>query len=155
MMSNRFCLVLVLVALACSALVTEGRLFDPSSAAEEQPGGEEQPEATTNKTLSTKFANFVNASKLGDSMCAHIHPEELPEECSCREPGKYSLVIECLKTFNSTYFNDTIGMKIDLDPCNEEGAKLSLDVTEKEHDIEYPIAGIRAGESKNIPIPGA
>lgn len=154
MMSNRFCLVLVLVALACSALVTEGRLFDPSASAEEQSGGEEQPEATTNKTLSTKFANFVNASKLGDSMCAHIHPEELPEECSCREPGKYSLVIECLKTFNSTYFNDTIGMKIDLDPCNEEGAKLSLDVTEKEHDIEYPIAGIRAGESKNIPIPG-
>ena len=50
--------------------------------------------------------------------------------------------------------NDTIGMKIDLDPCNEEGAKLSLDVTEKEHGIDYTLVGISAGESKNIPIPG-
>ena len=87
-------------------------------------------------------------------MCDHIHPDELPEECSCREPGPFSLVIECLKTFNSTYFNDTIGMKIDLDPCNEDGAKLSLDVTEQDHNIDFPIVGIKAGESKNIPIPG-
>lgn len=45
-------------------------------------------------------------------------------------------------------------MKIDLDPCNEDGAKLSLDVTEQDHNIDFPIVGIKAGESKNIPIPG-
>ena len=42
-------------------------------------------------------------------------------------------------------------MKIDIDPCDEDGSKLSLDVTEKEHGIDYKIAGIRAGESENIP----
>eukprot|EP00934_Nitzschia_sp_Nitz4_P000166 Nitzschia sp. Nitz4//scaffold37_size175936//35973//36698//NITZ4_002030-RA/size175936-processed-gene-0.215-mRNA-1//-1//CDS//3329549740//166//frame0 len=97
----------------------------------------------------------LNLSNIGNrSLCEHLHPEDLPDECSCREPGPYSVVIECLKTFNHTYFNDTIGMKIDLDPCNKDGSRLSLDVTEKDHNIDYPITGIRAGEEKNIPIPG-
>jgi len=168
-MSARPSLVLVLIALACLAFVAEGRLFDPttptssSSNSNSNDGGvvpgdessESEPSVTSLSVdvASSKFASFVESSKLG-SMCDHINPEELPEECSCREPGPYSLVIECLKTFNETYFDDTIGMKIDLDPCNENGARLSLDVTEKEHNIDYPIAGVRAGESKNIPIPG-
>jgi len=177
-MSARSCLVLVLIAFACLAVVTEGRLLDPTTTASKSNSNsnsndvdvdvdasdDESASVSTPVSIdaaSSKIASFVESSKLanmtsvvGDSMCAHIHPEELPEECSCSEPGPYSLVIECLKTFNSTYFNDTIGMKIDLDPCNEEGAKLSFDVTEKTHGIDYPVAGIRAGESKNIPIPG-
>jgi hypothetical protein len=87
------------------------------------------------------------------SLCERLHPENLPEECSCREPGHYSVVIECLKYFESP-FNDTIGMKIDLDPCNAEGSKISLDITEAKHGIDFPIAGVRAGEEQNIPIPG-
>jgi hypothetical protein len=86
--------------------------------------------------------------------CERIHPEELPEECTCSEPHPLSLVIECLKPFNSTYFNDTIGLKIVLDPCDEQGSSISLDITEEDHHINYMIAGIRAGEEKNIPIPG-
>jgi hypothetical protein len=88
------------------------------------------------------------------SLCERLHPEDLPPECSCREPGNYKVVIECLKEFESPYFNDTIGMKIDLDPCNENGSRLSLDVTERDHGIDFPIAGISAGEERNIPIPG-
>eukprot|EP00429_Kryptoperidinium_foliaceum_P088603 CAMPEP_0176187008 /NCGR_PEP_ID=MMETSP0121_2-20121125/2167_1 /TAXON_ID=160619 /ORGANISM="Kryptoperidinium foliaceum, Strain CCMP 1326" /LENGTH=216 /DNA_ID=CAMNT_0017525517 /DNA_START=9 /DNA_END=659 /DNA_ORIENTATION=+ len=88
------------------------------------------------------------------SLCERLNPEDLPEECSCREPGNYKVIIECLKEFNSTHFNDTIGMKIDLDPCNKDGSSLSLDVTERDHGIDFPIAGIHAGEERNIPIPG-
>jgi len=88
------------------------------------------------------------------SLCERLHPEDLPEECSCREPGHYNVIIECLKDFESPYFNDTIGMKIDLDPCNQDGSRLSLDVTERNHHIDFPIAGITAGEARNIPIPG-
>lgn len=33
-------------------------------------------------------------------------------------------------------------------------ARISLDITERDHNIDYSIAGIRAGEAKNIPIPG-
>ena len=86
--------------------------------------------------------------------CEAIHADELPAECACRDPGPYSIVIECLKQFESPHWNDTIGMKIDIDPCNSLGSSISLDITEFNHDIEYPIAGIRAGENKNIPIPG-
>jgi len=160
-MSVRFSLVFVLVvSLACLAFVVEGRLLDPAVQASSEDTTE--PSHTKKMFVSTKVASsklesFVNSTKLqlhGGTMCEHINPDDLPEECSCRDDWPFSLVIECLKTFNSTYFNDTIGMKIDLDPCNEDGAKLSLDVTEMKHHIEYPIAGVRAGESKNIPIPG-
>lgn len=88
------------------------------------------------------------------SLCERLHPEDLPPECSCREPGHYSVIIECLKDFESPYFNDTIGMKIDLDPCNADGSRISVDVTEQNHNIDFPIAGISAGEERNIPIPG-
>lgn len=160
-MSVRFSLVLVLVvSLACLAFVVEGRLLDPAVQASSEDTTEPSHTKTTfvsTKAASSKLESFVNSTKLqlhGGTMCEHINPDDLPEECYCRDDWPFNLVIECLKTFNSTYFNDTIGMKIDLDPCNEDGAKLSLDVTEMKHHIEYPIAGVRAGESKNIPIPG-
>ena len=87
--------------------------------------------------------------------CARIHPEELPDECNCSEPlGPLSLVVECLKTFNSTYFNDTLGVKLVVDPCNEQGSSISLDITEADHHIDYPISGIRANEEQDFPIPG-
>jgi len=161
-MSTRIHFLLVLIAFACLAFATEARLSDPMATTRDESSANDEidsAEEDSSKTPSiSKLKNLVNTTKLelvgNTSMCEHIHPDELPEECSCREPGPFSLVIECLKHFNSTFLNDTIGMKIDLDPCNEEGAKLSLDVTEKEHNITYMLAGITAGESKNIPIPG-
>ncbi len=155
-MSSRFHIILVLVALACLVFATEARLSDPTMS--DESSTESDPAEASEFPSVPKFKNLVNTTKLelagNSSMCEHIHPDELPEECSCREPRPFSLVIECLKTFNSTFLNDTIGMKIDLDPCNPEGAKLSLDVTEKEHNIDYTLVGIVAGESKNVPIPG-
>jgi len=89
------------------------------------------------------------------SACDRIHPEELPEECTCREGhGPHSLVIECLKPFNNTFFNDTIGLKLVVEPCNELGSSVSLEVTDTKHNIDFPISRIRAGENKIIPIPG-
>jgi hypothetical protein len=88
------------------------------------------------------------------SACEVIHPDRLPDECICREPDAFGLVIECLKPFNSTYFNDTIGLKISLDPCNPDGSSLTIDITERDHGIDLTVAGIKAGEEKNIPIPG-
>lgn len=161
MISARPYLLLVTIAFALLALrATEGRLFDPTAPVRDGESGvsdDGSPDAPGPSiaidAATSKLASFVELSKQG-SMCEHIRPDELPEECICSEPRPYALVIECVKTFNSTFFNDTIGMKIDLDPCNAEGSKMSLDVTEKEHHIDYPIAGISAGESKKIPIPG-
>ena len=88
------------------------------------------------------------------SLCDRLHPEELPQECICREAGNLHVVVDCIKPFNSTYFNDTIGMSMDIDICNENGSSVTVDVTEKNHHIDFPIEAIRAGEEKNIPIPG-
>ena len=88
------------------------------------------------------------------SMCERIHPEDLPEECSCDEKPPLGLIVQCLKVFNSTYFNDTIGMTIDIDPCNPDGSSVSVYVTELDHHINYVIASVRAGEEKDFPIPG-
>ena len=105
--------------------------------------------------FSAAVVNGYDYARHGNkTACDYIHPDELPDECTCTVPGPYSLLLECDKTFKSRYFNDTIGMKIVLDPCDELGSKVSLDITEKEHGIDYTIAGIRAGEQKNIPIPG-
>lgn len=95
-----------------------------------------------------------SASKKKKSLCDRLHPEELPQECICREAGNLHVVVDCIKPFNSTFFNDTIGMSMDIDICNESGSSVTVDVTEKNHHIDFPIEAIRAGEEKNIPIPG-
>ena len=109
--------------------------------------------SASHKKVSVDHAPLATA---GDptSLCERINPDDLPEECTCSEPGPYSLVLECLKPFNSTFFNDTIGMKIVINPCDPEGASVSIDVTELNHGIDYPISGIRADEEQDYPIPG-
>lgn len=159
-MSTRTLFILLALAFCClGGFVAEGRLFATTRSTDTVTDTDTGERPVSIDSATTKFHNFVvvessSSSQNGSSVCDRIRPDELPEECSCTESGPYSLVIECHKVFNSTYFNDTIGMKIDLDPCNEEGAKLSLDVTEMDHDIDFPLVGIRAGESKNVPIPG-
>ena len=89
------------------------------------------------------------------SACDYIHPENLPQECSCRQGvGPHSLVVECLKHFDGTLFNDTIGLKLVVEPCDEHGSSVSLDVTDVNHNIDYPIERVVAGERKIFPVPG-
>ena len=156
MMTYRSISFLFLIVFVCSSAIdVEGRLYDGQSTGIIKNDGSNADQ--NNFTASSRLNTFIQSasSSGGSSMCDHIRPDELPSECDCREGSeRYSLIIECLKPFNSTYFNDTIGMKIDIDPCNKDGSKVSIDVTEKDHNIDYPITGIRAGESKNIPIPG-
>mmetsp|Transcript_29368 Transcript_29368/g.33771 ORF Transcript_29368/g.33771 Transcript_29368/m.33771 type:complete len:282 (+) Transcript_29368:152-997(+) len=165
MVTPTFISFLFLCVLLCSLaiidiILVEGRLtasssFPRSNGNENQKNNDDATTvlASAGTAVASKLNSFVQSSK-ESLLCDHIRPDELPSECDCRQPGTYVLIIECLKTFNSTYLNDTIGMKIDIDPCNSEGSKVSIDVTEKDHNIDFPIAGLRAGENKNIPIPG-
>ena len=45
-------------------------------------------------------------------------------------------------------------MKIVINPCDPDGASVSIDVTELDHNIDYPLSGIRANEEQDYPIPG-
>jgi len=106
------------------------------------------------KALPLQNRELLQLPGTNRSACDLIHQEDLPEECSCTEPDPFGLVIQCLKPFESLFFNDTIGMRINLDPCNPSGSSLSLDVTEEEHNIDITIVDVRAGEEQNFPIPG-
>jgi hypothetical protein len=131
--------VLTSIVTMMSTSITEARLYSTSSYSKTNRIPSRLPSTTTTTT---------------NSLCDYIHPEKLPPECTCSEPSRYSLVIECLKTFNTTFWNDTIGLKINIDPCNTNGSRVELDVTEQDHDIDYPITGIRSGKANIIPIPG-
>ena len=87
-----------------------------------------------------------------ESICELLY--DIPQECVCTEPAPMSAVIACTKTFRHEYLNDTIGMAVNLLPCDPEGAKLTVDITELKHGIDYTVAGVKAGETKNYPIPG-
>lgn len=146
------------------------------------------------KTLLERLSNqttttLTTAKSLELSLCDRIHPENLPPECSCREPNRFSLVIDCQKTFrsitsvaaaktpiitsateqelqeaaskavvveetSSNKNNNTIGLRIVLDPCDVGGARMTLDVTEANHDFDWTLTGIKAGEAQHFPIPG-
>lgn len=81
--------------------------------------------------------------------------DNLPDECDCQNGvSPHSLFIECLKPYNNTFLNDTIGIKLVIEPCDPKGSRVALDVTDTAHDIDFAISEIRAGEKKIIPIPG-
>lgn len=96
------------------------------------------------------------------TFCERLGPHELPKECICKNLGSLSsssflnfgFEVACVKPFHNMFFNDTIGLKLVVDPCNEKGSQISIDITEETHQIDYPISGIRAGEVQLYPIPG-
>jgi len=108
---------------------------------------------SSSSSLLVSSSNNNNDNK-NETACDVIR-DDIPKECTCQDPNnRWSFVVECLKTFNETYFNDTIGMKIDVDPCDPLGSKLDIEIVELKHQIDYRIAGVRTGEEKDIPIPG-
>ena len=48
---------------------------------------------------------------------------------------------------------DTIGVKLDLEPCADP-MTFSLDITESDLGIDFPIADLTAGEDEEILVPG-
>ena len=59
-----------------------------------------------------------------------------------------------MKPFNNTFLNDTLGIKLAIEPCDEYGSSISFNITERNHHIDYRVSGIRAGEEMEFPIPG-
>jgi hypothetical protein len=89
------------------------------------------------------------------TFCQIVQPD-LPPECSCQDntAGPLSFVVACVKVFDDVMLNDTIGIDLTLAPCDAQGSSLSLNLTEQAHGINFRIAGLRAGDETNFPIPG-
>jgi hypothetical protein len=103
---------------------------------------------------SNKNDSFGDKISTSDDVCDRL--ENLPAECSCREGllSKKSVVIECVKVFNGTRFNDTIGIALKMEPCDPAGSSISLDITDTIYHVDFPISQVRAGERQILPIPG-
>jgi len=117
----------------------------------------QDPTMTTIKAITPAAAaalsHYNHKNKTSNATaCAKF--KDLPEECHCKEPGHHQVKIDCLKPFDSIFFNDTIGLLINFDPCNAEGSKMDVEIIEVNHNIEYTIAGIDVGEEQIFPIPG-
>ena len=58
-------------------------------------------------------------------------------------------VAEC----DVSVFGDTIGVKASVLPCAKV-ANMALEITDSKFGINFPIAGVEAGEIKSIDVPG-
>jgi len=93
--------------------------------------------AATMKSVSILCLLLAASATASKSACDVVRPD-LPKECKCSEPGALSFVLECDVVFNDKFFNDTIGIKADVEPCKDP-ADISLDITgTNRHDREIP-----------------
>merc|ERR1712000_660639 len=92
--------------------------------------------------------NSLPAIRGNEGMCDEIS-DDLPSFCQCANT-QYGFVVDCSVDFLDL---DTIGLKADIKPCGNP-ASMSLDITEADLGIDYPIAMIQMGTTKNFPIPG-
>jgi len=92
---------------------------------------------------------FVANATDDDTLCDVIDPWLDPTYCSCVNKDLGGIA-QCNVSLMGL---DTIGIEIDLEPCADP-MDFSMDITEEDLHIDYPIAGITAGTSENVPIPG-
>jgi len=83
-----------------------------------------------------------------DTFCGYIS-QYMPSECNCID-AKYGFTADCEVNFLEI---DTIGVKATVLPCGSP-AQAKLDVYEKKLGIDCKLAGISAGKTYSIPIPG-
>ena len=83
----------------------------------------------------------------GGGICGVVE-SHLPGFCSCAN-GKIGAAITCAVKL----FGQTIGVKLDLEPCGKP-ASMSLDIVEKNLGIDHKILGIKAGTKEEVGIPG-
>ncbi|CAB9527660.1 expressed unknown protein (Partial), partial [Seminavis robusta] len=109
-------------------------------------------------SISTSINSSKNHTK---SFCDRVNTTGISKDCSCRngnetasDEGPLSFVVECERAFESMVFNDTIGLKLVVAPCDQAGSSVSFNVVEKNHNLDYEISGIHAGDEVNYPIPG-
>merc|ERR1712032_1789594 len=74
---------------------------------------------------------------------------DLPSECNCTDK-KLGGVVNCSV---SLLGSDRISLIADVAPCDDV-AHMDLKVTEQNHQLNYTLAGIAAGQTVYEPIPG-
>jgi len=88
------------------------------------------------------------ATEDSSTFCGLVKPE-LPSECECLD-RRHGGVVNCSITLAGS---DTFGLFLDVLPC-DAAAHMDIRVTESLHHINYTVADISAGTSKEYPLPG-
>jgi len=88
------------------------------------------------------------ANDLNETFC-QIISSDLPSECNCTDK-KLGGVVNCSVRLLQS---DEISLIADVAPCDDV-AHMDLIVSELKHQINFTLAGIKAGQTVNEPIPG-
>mmetsp|Transcript_153281 Transcript_153281/g.293552 ORF Transcript_153281/g.293552 Transcript_153281/m.293552 type:complete len:191 (-) Transcript_153281:302-874(-) len=78
-----------------------------------------------------------------------ILSRDLPSKCGCADAVRGGTVNCTLALLE----HDRIGVRLDVRPCDEV-AHVNIAVIEASHGINFTVAGVRAGQTKEIPVPG-
>jgi len=82
------------------------------------------------------------------SVCDYLN-SYLPDFCECSDVD-LGAVAKCQVNVMDV---DSVGVKAQFEPCAQP-LTIGLEITEADAGIDYPIAGISAGDDKEIPVPG-
>jgi hypothetical protein len=85
---------------------------------------------------------------LNQTFC-QIIASDLPSECNCTDKMLGGVVNCSVRLLRS----DEISLIADVAPCDDV-AHIDLKVSERNHQINFTLAGIEAGQTVNEPIPG-
>jgi hypothetical protein len=105
------------------------------------------PQPTVCGSGNAKVVSGKHVSQ-NSSFC-EIIADDLPSECACKDKDLGGSV-NC----NVKVEKDAIGVQLDVMPCDPEAAHVDIAVTEATHNISWQVAGVKAGDEENYPIPG-
>ena len=100
-------------------------------------------------SLLALIASLTVASTARATSLCSIVSGDLPSSCSCQDQ-QLGATLTCSVNMLGV---ETVGVQAVLAPCDST-AHMDLDIYETDLGINYTIAGVSAGEEKDIPIPG-
>jgi len=99
-------------------------------------------------TLEGEVRRGTAVNDLNQTFC-QIIASDLPSECNCTDK-RLGGVVNCSARMLQS---DEISLIVDVAPCDDV-AHVDLKVSERNHQINFTLAGIEAGQTVNEPIPG-
>jgi len=90
-------------------------------------------------------SNVTNASSFCDIVAGGI-----PSSCNCTD----SVLGGSINCNVALIHSDAFGVRLDVKPCDPVAAHVDIAVTEANHNISFKVAGIKAGEEEDFPVPG-
>lgn len=94
-------------------------------------------------------AVLVKRDNVSNNVCGVISGD-LPARCQCTDELGGGGSVDCLLGLLD---HDRIGVQLNILPCSVP-ARVDITVDDSDHGVHFEVAGVKAGQQKDIPIPG-